>query len=57
MRLQKMKNEEDNKIWRTVSLPEDIHEKLRHISEIEDRPINRQLARIINQVYEDNYSN
>ncbi len=46
-----MKNELDNKIWRTVSLPADVHEKLRKMSEEEDRPLNRQLARIINEVY------
>ena len=46
-----MKNELNNKIWRTVSLPADVHEKLKEMSEEEDRPLNRQLARIINQVY------
>ena len=51
MRLVKMKNELDNKIWRTVSLPADDHEKLEEMSEEEDRPLNRQLARIINEVY------
>ena len=39
-----MKNELDNKIWRTVSLPADVHEKLKEMSEEEDRPLNRQLA-------------
>ena len=48
--------DEDKRDWKSVGIPGDVHEKLKEIAEIEDRPINRQLARIINQVYEDGYS-
>jgi hypothetical protein len=52
----KPKMYEDKKDWKSVGIPGDVHEKLKEIAEIEDRPINRQLARIINQVYEDSYA-
>ena len=50
------KMDEDKRDGKSGGIPGDVHEKLKEIAEIEDRPINRQLARIINQVYDDSYA-
>jgi len=44
----------ENKVnWKSVGISEEVYDRLKLMAEVEDRAINRQLARIINQAFDE----